>query len=186
MKVMNLQKTIKTEVVMSIILILIILASRFSSHIWNFTAVGGIALFAGAYFSKKSLSVFTVFAGLIISDLVIGLHSQMPVVYVSYALMIGLGFFLAHNPPRILSTLLASVGSILFYLITNFAVWSEGRLYPMTADGLLQSYVMAIPFFKAQFISDLVSAAILFEIAHHLKLLDKSAALAEPLPRTLT
>ena len=183
---MNLQKTIKTEVVISLLLILTILASRFSSHIWNFTAVGGIALFAGAYFSKKSFSVFTVFAGLIISDYMIGLHSQMPAVYLSYALMIGLGLFLAHNPPRILSTLLACLGSILFYLITNFAVWSEGRLYPMTADGLIQSYVMAIPFFKAQFISDLVSAVVLFEIAYQLKLLNRSAPLSEALPRPLT
>lgn len=186
MKSMNLQKSLKTEVVVSIILILIILASRFSGHIWNFTAVGGAALFAGAYFSKKSFSVFTVFAGLLFSDLVIGMHSQMPAVYISYALMIGLGLLLATNPPRTKSALVTIGGSILFYLVTNIAVWLEGRLYPMTLDGLLQSYIMAVPFFKAQFISDLLSAGILFEIAHHLKLLEKPSAANEQLPRSLT
>ncbi len=186
MKSMNLQKSLKTEGVVSVVLILIILASRFSGHIWNFTAVGGVALFAGAYFSKKSFSVFTVFAGLLVSDLVIGLHSQMPAVYISYAIMIGLGLLLASNPPRTKSTLVSIGGSILFYLVTNFAVWFEGRLYPMTVDGLLQSYIMAVPFFKAQLISDLLSAVTLFEIAHQLKLLEKPTALNKQLPGSLT
>tara|TARA_X000000950_G_C13402890_1_gene452916 strand:- start:90 stop:413 length:324 start_codon:yes stop_codon:yes gene_type:complete len=41
----------------------------------------------------------------------------------------------------------ALLSSSLFFVITNFAVWMSGSLYPLTLDGLLLCYTMAIPFF---------------------------------------
>lgn len=48
------------------------------------------------------------------------------------------------------------VGTIWFYLWTNFGVWAIGSMYPHTAAGLLQSYIMGIPFLKPQLFGNLL------------------------------
>mgnify|MGYP000566038492 FL=1 len=47
-------------------------------------------------------------------------------------------------------------------MITNFSVWLSGGLYPLTIDGLLECYIMAIPFFHNTLISTLLFLGILF------------------------
>lgn len=167
---MNLEKSVKADILLGVGLVILILASRLTSHIWNFTVVGGVALLAGAYFSNKYLAVVTLFLGLILSDLVLGFHSQMVSVYFSYAVIVGLGILLNQNAPRIKIFSFSLLGACLFFLITNFAVWYLGSMYPLTADGLFNCFTMAIPFFRSQVTSDLISALVLFEIAVRLKL----------------
>ena len=69
-------------------LTLMILAAAFTRlipHYPNFTAVGAIALFGGAYFSKKYLAFIVPIVALLISDLFLGFYSGMWVVYFSFA-----------------------------------------------------------------------------------------------------
>ena len=157
----------KMQIIVAFSLILLLVVSRCTSHLWNFTAVGGIALFSAAYFSKKWMPFFIIASGMLVSDLIIGFHDQMLVVYGAYFLMIAVGFVFALTlkASRIkrFSVLLAA--SILFFLITNFAVWSAGVLYPLTAEGLKQSYLMGLPFFRTQLLSDIVFGFALFEVA---------------------
>lgn len=42
------------------------------------------------------------------------------------------------------------LGSILFFVLTNFFVWAmgEGMMYPLTSEGLMACYVKALPFFR--------------------------------------
>lgn len=57
----------------------------------------------------------------------------------------------------------AAVGSaVSFFLVSNFAVWLLGTLYPMTLAGLGKCYIAAIPFFRNGLASDLVFSAIFF------------------------
>ncbi len=58
---------------------------------------------------------------------------------------------------RLATVSLAS--STLFFLVTNFGVWLQGGLYPLTVAGLVDCYVMAIPFFKTTVAGDLVYSA---------------------------
>ena len=153
------------EYIVALGLILLLVVSRCTSHIWNFTAVGGIALFSAAYCTKKHTAFLVVFLGMIISDLVIGLHNQMLAVYGAYFLMVAIGFMLDADSSRTKRFLVTLTGSISFFLITNFAVWSSGGLYPMTAGGLMQSYIMGLPFFRPQIISDVLVSFALFEVA---------------------
>jgi hypothetical protein len=47
------------------------------------------------------------------------------------------------------------VAPVLFYLISNFAVWlGADRLYPHTLSGLADCYVAAIPFFRGTLAGD--------------------------------
>jgi hypothetical protein len=62
--------------------------------------------------------------------------------------------------PKVLGvTLLASVQ---FYLITNFAVWAFGTMYPLSISGLFASYINALPFFRNTIFGDLSYVAGLF------------------------
>ena len=48
------------------------------------------------------------------------------------------------HPPNFASI----TGSCLLFLLTNFAVWAGGTLYPHTAGGLAECFAAAVPFFK--------------------------------------
>lgn len=155
----------KNTILVFITLFTLILLSRWVSHLWNFTLVGGALLFAGSYFKDKKISVALMLSALLVSDLIIGFHDQMPSVYFSYLIIVGLGFLLAKNTNHFKILGFSFLGSFLFYAITNFAVWLQGALYPITFAGLIDCYVMAIPFYKNQLISDIVSSLAIFEVA---------------------
>ena len=48
------------------------------------------------------------------------------------------------------------VGSILFFIVSNFGVWLLGNLYEKNISGLINCYVLAIPFYKNTLISTLI------------------------------
>ena len=68
-------------------------------------------------------------------------------------ILIGLSsrLFLSNILTRISGSLL---GALMFYLITNFGVWSLGS-YGYTLDGFILCYTLAIPFFVNTIIGDL-------------------------------
>lgn len=51
---------------------------------------------------------------------------------------------------------LGVVGTLFFYLWTNFGVWHIGSLYPHTIDGLVLSYVNGLPFLRNQLLGNLL------------------------------
>lgn len=155
----------KNSIIVFAVLFLLAILSRFVSHHWNFTVLGGAFLLAGAYFADKKISVLLMLSVLLVSDAVIGFHAQMPAVYFSYLLVVALGFLLKITSARYKVFGTAVLGSALFYLITNFSVWSSGVLYPMTFEGLIQCYVMGIPFYQNQLLGDILSSLVFFEVA---------------------
>ena len=54
----------------------------------------------------------------------------------------------------------AFIGACLFYIITNFGVWSFGA-YGYTLNGLILCYTLAIPFFAYTLISTLLFSTII-------------------------
>jgi len=119
---------------------------RLIPHWPNFTPIAAIALFGGTYFTKKYLAFIIPFAALLLSDLIIGFHNSMVAVYVSFAIVVVMGFYLRKNV-KIGSILTASIGSsIIFFLITNFAAWLGNPLYPQSFIGLLESYTAGLVF----------------------------------------
>jgi hypothetical protein len=127
----------------------------------NFAPIGAIALFCGAFLGNRKFAFTLPLFILFVSDAFLGFHDQMIAIYISYALIIGLGFYIRDNV-KLASAATASVaGSVLFFLISNLGVWLAGY-YPVSVEGLVQCYSMAIPFFRNTFISDLLFNAILF------------------------
>ena len=60
----------------------------------------------------------------------------------------------------------ALIGSVSFFLISNFAVWAVWQLYPKTFAGLTACYVAGMPFFRNAVASDLLFSAAFFGIGY--------------------
>lgn len=144
-------------------LIAIAAAARLLPHPPNVTPVAALALLGGATLpSPWSLALPT--AAMLLSDIAIG-FDMLPVtfaVYGSFAVTCLLGSWLKRNPApwNIVGASLAS--SVIFYLVTNAAVWWFSGLYPRTGEGLVLSYFFAIPFFRHTVLGDLAYTAALF------------------------
>jgi len=151
-----------------ICLILILSFSRLIPHPWNFTPVLATGIFAGFYFKQFYLSLFIVILSMFIGDLFLGFHSLMFFTYVALAIAVLIGLYVKHFKfTEILYSGLAS--SVCFFIITNFGAWlTHGEMYAKSFSGLMQSYVMAIPFFQNTLISTflyLLLFKLLFDLA---------------------
>lgn len=148
---------------MAYLLILIAVALRLIVHPANFAPVAAIALFSGVYLDKK-YSIIVPLAAMFISDLFIGVYTWqiMASVYLSFALIGAIGLWVRKHK-KVAVVLGASLtGSILFYLVTNFAVWAFGTMYTPNLQGLINSYIAAIPFFRNTLMGDLFYVGLLF------------------------
>ena len=137
------------------IVVVIAVAARLLPHMANFTPIGAMALFGGAYVNKK-WAIAAPLVAMFVSDIFIGFDSlgSRLSVYGSFVLIGLIGMWLrTHKNPG--NVLLAAVGSsLLFFLITNFYVWAAG-MYARDLSGLMQSYLMGIPFFRGTLFGDL-------------------------------
>ena len=135
--------------------------TRLLPHPPNFSPLAAMALFGGVYFSKKYALIIPIIA-LFVSDIFLGFHSTIPFVYGSFLITGFIGLWLKNHrdfKSIFIGTILSSV---LFFLITNYGVWLVGSLYQKNITGLIQSYVMAIPFFRYTFVGDLFYTGIFF------------------------
>lgn len=147
------------------LLTIMILAAAFTRlipHPPNFTAVGAVALFGGAYFTEKKLAFIIPIIAMLLTDLIIGFHNGMLSVYLSFVIIVGVGIVLSRNI-KFKNVVAASLfSSILFFVLTNFQMWILSPLYAKNIGGLGACYIAAIPFFHYTVLSDLFFVGILF------------------------
>ena len=135
---------------------------RLMPHWPNFTPIAAMALFGGAYFGKKHLAFIIPLTAMLVSDLFLGFHQWMIAVYISFALVVGIGILLQHRI-KVGTVLLASVSSsLLFFIITNFAMWVGSPFYPQNMVGLIECYVAALPFLNTGILGDLFYSGVFF------------------------
>jgi hypothetical protein len=101
---------------------------------------------------------------MIVSDAFLGFHNIILFTWGSFAITGFIGTLLRNRmkPAWIIGG--ALVGSLQFYLITNWAVWQFGTMYPHTLSGLGQSYVMGLSFLRNMVAGDIFYTAILFGV----------------------
>jgi hypothetical protein len=140
---------------------------RIIPHWPNFTPSAAIALFGGTFLKRKDLAFLVPVAAMLLSDLIIGFHSTMLPVYLSFIAIVAFGLVLQRRL-TVVNTISASLAaSVLFYLVTNFASWTSGLMpYPMNAAGLIQSYVAGLPFLFNGILGDLFYTTVLFGAAY--------------------
>ena len=140
---------------------------RLVPHWPNFTPIAAIALFGGTFLKRKDLAFLVPVAAMLLSDLVIGFHTTMLPVYLSFIAIVAFGLIL-QKKLTVVNTLSASLAaSILFYLVTNFASWTSGLMpYPMNAAGLIDSYIAGLPFLFNGILGDLFYTSVLFGVVY--------------------
>ena len=135
---------------------------RVLPHPPNVSPVAAMALLGGAYFTDKRMAFILPFLALFLSDLIIGFHNSMIVVYAGFALTVGMGIWMQKKitANRVAATTVAS--TLLFFIISNFGAWMMTGMYPMNAGGLLQAYVAGIPFLQNSLLGNLAFSAVMF------------------------
>jgi len=138
-----------------ICLILVLSFTRLIPHPWNFTPILAASIFSGFYFKNFFLGLFVVIFSMFLGDLYLGFHSTMLFTYASLAVAVAIGILIKNFK---FSEILVSglTGSICFFVITNFGAWLTLEMYEKNLSGLINSYVLAIPFFHNTLISTLV------------------------------
>ena len=144
------------------VLFIVLAASfRLLPHPANFAPITAMALFGGVYLNKKIALLIPLLA-MFLSDIFLGFHDTMPFVYVSFLLVGLIGLWLKNHQKWNYIFAGTLLSSILFFLITNFGVWSTGTMYPKTFSGLFESYLMGIPFFRPTLLGDLFYTGLFF------------------------
>ncbi|PYF76833.1 hypothetical protein B0O44_101308 [Pedobacter nutrimenti] len=137
----------------------------------NFTPIGAMAMFGGAYFSDKLKAYAVPLITLLVSDVVVNysyFHKLVLFydgafwVYLSFILMVFVGTYI--KKVSLISVLAASVVTVLIHwLVSDIgAVLMTGSLYPKTFAGYLQALVAAVPFERNLLVSNLVYGLLMF------------------------
>ncbi len=121
---------------------------RLVPHWPNFTPIAALALFGAATFERKWLGLAIPMLAMLLSDTLIGFHGSMGAVYFSFGLIWLIGLFILRKPNVARIAAASVTSSVLFFLITNFAVWYGSSFYPQTGAGLLGCYVSGLAFYN--------------------------------------
>ena len=146
----------------------------------NFTPIGAMALFGGAYFANKGRAYLFPLLTLFVSDIFLMqtvysghsnglLYSGWLWTYVAFGLMVLIGNTLIKKVNIKNLILGAFLAGLAHFIIVDFGVWLGGGLdlttgLPYTRDfaGLMKCYILAIPFFKNLLAANLIYCGILF------------------------
>jgi hypothetical protein len=157
------------DVLVFALLIGIGVVGRWGQPTWEFTPVAAAAVFAGFYFSRAAIAALVPLATLAISDLLLPAHDNIPVLlttYVAMTLPVWFGRMLRERrggwDTAWRWAVCGLVPAVLFFFVTNFAVWAFQSDYERSLAGLTRCYVAAIPFFRAMVAGDVFYLAVLF------------------------
>ena len=146
----------KNSVYLALGLVALLALSRLIPHPPNFTPILGMAVFSGAIISKRYIAYLVPLAAMLLSDLYLGFHASMPIIYFSLALCVLIGTIIESRVSILNSFLSISLGVLLFFLITNFMVWYGSGMYELSISGLMTCYLMGLPFLQNTFISSIL------------------------------
>jgi len=169
-----------------LLLVIAILSRVIPHHDWlNFTAVCGALLYFGA--RRPWREMLAPLAALMATDFGLTVFTyHYPFrwqAYVTtwawYLAVMALGWILLRT--RITFLRVAAgvlLGPTSFFIVSNYAVWVGGDMYPHTMSGLLVCYAAAIPFYR----NDLVSTAIIAGLAFGVPVLVHRMSRAHAVP----
>ncbi len=149
--------------------VLAAIALRLLPHPWNVTPLGAMFLFSGATFRSKRDSLLVPLVALLVSDYAVIhflYHGKYPwfspYTWLGFVLVGLIGWTLRSKIAWVRVGVASITGSVVFFLVSNFEVWVDWKLYPHTLAGLLNCYVAALPFFRNSLLGDLAYAALMF------------------------
>jgi hypothetical protein len=154
---------------MSYLLVLAAIVLRILPHPWNVTPLGAMFLFSGATFRNRRDSLLVPLAALMLSDYAVihflygGRYAWFsPYTWAGFLLVGLIGWTLRKRLTVARAAGASIVGSVIFFLVSNFGVWAGWKMYPASIGGLIDCYVAALPFFRNTVLGDLAYAGLMF------------------------
>lgn len=150
----------KNKLIYLVLMIAVGVVCRWLPHPPNFTPILAVSIFFGWRWQSSLLCVFSPLIVMLVSDLVLGLHDTMWIVYATIAVLSLLSKYFKNR--QLFSSPIQSVvgmgvlGSVLFFVTTNAVVWWQYTMYPHNLSGLAQSYLAGVPFFHNSLISTIM------------------------------
>ena len=155
----------KKKILIAILLVVIGVIGRlvrinFFPELYNVEPITVIALLAGAFLGLGYAAAVPL-AIIAITDMYLGNTSVLFFTWSAWA-VIGLGGLIVRKSKKdsfkfgLKMTGLGILASVFFYIWTNFGVWISWNMYPHTLEGLIQCYVLAIPFFRNNLVGNLI------------------------------
>lgn len=136
---------------------------RFIPHPANFAPIGALGIFAGLYARNWKQGIALPLIARLITDVLIGFFNPgvMVAVYISTLCGTFLGMWARKNKNIFTIGRATIAGAVIFFVVTNFAVWLFDGLYPMNVRGLIESYTLALPFFRNSLFGDIFYAIVI-------------------------
>lgn len=158
--------TVKKQLLLVAALITYVIVTRLLPHLNNFAPLMAVAIFSGAYMSRR-MAIGTALAAAVLSDILLGFYtpSVMFVVWACYALVALSSSQWLKQPKLVRGGLFTVAGSVFFFVATNFAVWAGSGMYAHSLAGLERCFAMGVPFFRNSLLGDLFYTGALFGIA---------------------
>lgn len=139
----------------------VLAASRFVPHPPNFTSLLALSFYIPFLFGKKYIP--SIIASFVLTDMIIGYHFYT---HWTWGSVLIIGLIANYFPNKLIGRISGALsGAFIFYLVTNFGVWTTG-IYKITFKGLIESYTLAIPFFGYSLISTLIFSIFIEFLIH--------------------
>ena len=164
---------------LAVLFIIVAILSRLFPHMPNFAPVTAIALFSGAYFSRRVALILPILI-MVISDYLLLyispygtnfsqihpltslLHSTTLFVWGSFLISSLIGIWIGKKKTFSRVGIAAFLASLQFFIITNFGVWVTSGMYTLDLSGLIQCFIMALPFYRGTFLGDIFYTGMFF------------------------
>jgi hypothetical protein len=159
------------EHLMSYLVVLLAVLTRFLPHMPNFSPIFGALLFGGSHLKQRD-AIWYPLALLAASDVVLTtvvyrmrMDPGQVITWLGFAAVALIGYWI-HKRESVARIGFASLGGpTAFFIISNFGVWIGGhgsRVYAATWDGLAACYVAALPFYRNSLLASVAYTTLLF------------------------
>ena len=166
--------TSRLSLVMVALTVVAVGMRQFPMALYNLSALGALAVVAGARVRPLWLALAFPLAGRLITDGIIqiqtgfGFYGSMGFDYLAYILIALLARRM--KPVRFEKSLATGFASACtFFLVSNLGAWlmpiNGQYLYTQTISGLLDCFTMAIPFARGTFVGDILLTPVFLAIS---------------------
>lgn len=141
---------------LALVIVALLFVSRFIPHPPNFTNLIALSYYLPLIFGRKYISL--IIFSLILTDLIIGIHSK---IFFTWGSIVLIGLL----APVFKKTIFIRLGGclfavLIFYSISNFGAWISG-LYTLDLNGFVECYILALPFLGNSIVSTIIYATLI-------------------------
>ncbi|QDU91592.1 hypothetical protein Pla175_50220 [Pirellulimonas nuda] len=158
-----------SDALVFVLLVAIGVVGRLVQPDWNFNPIAAVAVFAGFWFGAPAAAMAVPMVAMALSNALLPGYDNLWVMLSVYAALLlppAIGRLVRAaktTPTRVAALATGCVApAVLFFLVTNAAVWAFQSDYPKDAAGLGASYAAGLPFLARSMAADTMYTGLLF------------------------